>query len=271
MGFPSRKANGYSMVELLLVLVIVGVLSMVGVSMLGNRRAASVRDLLDELEGSLTNARQLAVATGRDVQICNWGTWSGTWTTSGSFPSGPLVLAYGDSSLSSAQIQSTALGLLNNATPNAGIAYSQTVAVPFYVFPNNPTGSFQPRDVIQSRARIVLAGSDDWAVAGRLASSGAQNTKITTVPPFSTLWSSAGLVSDTNNLFNGTLQQMTVFSATSQSFLNTFIIEVVGTSPSAGPLPGSPMGLIVVMANSGEIYKFYNPGVLEGNGQWRRI
>jgi len=31
------------------------------------------------------------------------------------------------------------------------------------------------------------------------------------------------------------------------------------------------MGLIVVLANGAEIFKFYNPGVLEGNGQWRRI
>jgi hypothetical protein len=34
---------------------------------------------------------------------------------------------------------------------------------------------------------------------------------------------------------------------------------------------GSPMGLIVVLANGATIYKFYNPGVLEGNGKWRKI
>jgi hypothetical protein len=31
------------------------------------------------------------------------------------------------------------------------------------------------------------------------------------------------------------------------------------------------MGLIVVLANGSSIYKFYNPGVLEGDGLWRRI
>jgi hypothetical protein len=31
------------------------------------------------------------------------------------------------------------------------------------------------------------------------------------------------------------------------------------------------MGLIVVLANGASIYKFYNPGVLEGDGKWRRI
>jgi prepilin-type N-terminal cleavage/methylation domain-containing protein len=267
MGFPSRKAKGYSMVELLMVLVIVGVLAVVGVSMLGNRKAASVRDLLDELEGSLANARQLAVATGRDVQVCNWGTWSGSWGTND-----PFRLAYGDSSLTLAQVQSTGRGLLNSTAANAAIPYSWTVAVPFFVLPTSPTGDFLPRDVNQSRARIVMAGSHDWAVAGSATSTGATNVAITGLPPFSTIWgTNPTLVSDTNNPFNGTLQQVSVFSARSQTFISTFIIEVVGTSPSAGPVPGSAMCLIVVLANSGEIYKFYNPGVLEGNGQWRRI
>jgi hypothetical protein len=45
----------------------------------------------------------------------------------------------------------------------------------------------------------------------------------------------------------------------------------VGTSPDAGALPGSPMGLIVVLANGSSVYKFYNPGAREGDGQWRRL
>jgi Tfp pilus assembly protein FimT len=253
------------MVEMLLVLVIVGILAVVGVGMLGNRKAASVRSLLDELEGSLTNARQLAVATGRDVQICTWGSWSGTWAQGR-----PLVLAYGDASLTTAQMQSSANGLLANTAPSG--AYTQTVAVPFHVLPSSTSGAFLPSDVNQSRARIVQVGSGDWAVAGSQAASGAKNVDITTVPPFSTIWSAnATTLGDANNLFTGNFQQLAIFSATSQSFVNTFIIEVVGTSPTAGPVPGSPMGLIVVLANGGGIYKFYNPGVIEGNGQWRRI
>jgi len=48
-------------------------------------------------------------------------------------------------------------------------------------------------------------------------------------------------------------------------------LQVVGTSPSAGPLPGSPMGILVVQANGATVIKFYNPGVLEGDGQWRKL
>ena len=212
MDFPGRKANGYSMIELLLVLVIVGIMAVVGVAMLGNRKAASVRSLLDELEGSLTNARQLAVATGRDVQICSWGTWTGTW---GSGSTRPLVLAYGDSSIALNELMNTANGLLSNTPASAGI--DQTVAVPFHVLTSNSSGPFQINDVNQSRARIVLAGSGDWSVAGSATSSGAKTVNITTVPPFSTVWSAnVATLSDANNPFTGDFKQIAIFSASSQ-------------------------------------------------------
>jgi hypothetical protein len=31
------------------------------------------------------------------------------------------------------------------------------------------------------------------------------------------------------------------------------------------------MGLIVVLANGGTIYKFYNPGARDSDGHWRRL
>jgi len=49
MGHPSPKNRGFSLLELLLVLVTVGILAMAGLSTLGNPKAASVRSLAPAL------------------------------------------------------------------------------------------------------------------------------------------------------------------------------------------------------------------------------
>jgi type II secretory pathway pseudopilin PulG len=248
-------------------LVIVGILAVVGISMLGNRQASAVRGLLDNLEGSLTNAHRAAVAMGRDIALDNWG----NWTTAN-----PLTLAYGDTALTPTQIQTVAMGLLKVPPvlpSNTVLPYSQTVAVPFF---------YQTADVIESRACVATAGSGAWGVAMRKASNGRTNQDITKVPPFTTSPSFIALVpgfaSDGGNLINGTTQnlcngelQRQVISGFSQRFNSTFVIEVVGCTSVGAVLPGTAMGLIVVQANSSTIYKFYNPGALNGDGQWRRI
>jgi len=45
----------------------------------------------------------------------------------------------------------------------------------------------------------------------------------------------------------------------------------VAQAPNGLVLAGGAMGLLVVQANGNSIYKFYNPGVLHGDGKWRRI
>jgi len=262
MGQHVRSSRGYSLIEVLMVLAIFAVLAVVGVSMIGNRRAASVRSLLDEVEGALTNARQAATATGRDVAIETWGTWSA---------GAPLVMAYGDASLLPTltplqpvdYLKATANQLLAGGAPNPAIPFSQTVAIPFH---------FLPADMTQSRACIVVGTVDttDWAMAMTPLASGAANQDINTVDPFKAGDTMNGMVTPANNLFQSAATQAVV-SGTNQRFNTNFIIQIVGISPNAGALPGSPMGLIVVLANGSSIYKFYNPGVLEGDGKWRRI
>lgn len=245
--------RGFSLVEMLVVLTIVGILAVVGVSMIGNRQGSAVRSLMDEIEGSLTNARQAATSTGRDVALDNWGIWSA---------SNPLVMAYGDATaLTDAQIKSYALGLLGGTAPPNNAANGPSVAVVFH---------FMPADTTQARAEVVISGSTDWATAMGTAPSGRKNQDINTVAPFSTLAGWSGQVGDATNLITSNLTR-TVISGSSQRFTNTFCIEIVGTSPSAGPMPGAAMGLIFVQANGASIYKFYNPGVLEGDGLWRKI
>ncbi|GLH74002.1 hypothetical protein GETHLI_25040 [Geothrix limicola] len=249
-----RVASGYSLIELLVVLAIVGILSIVGVTMIGNRQSGAVRSLLDEMEGVLSNAHKSATATGADVAIVTWGTWDTTT---------PFRVAHGVASLKDTDIQTTANNLLAGTPPDAALgAAGQTVAVPF---------SFQPGDPSQMRARIVSLGSTQWTNVMLPTASGTKNQVLTEVEPFKT-GPMTGLLDDANNLFtfSSTLRRF-VISGSNKRFASTIIIPVVGTNTNGGALPGGPMGMIVVLGNGGSIYKFYNPGIRDSDGQWRRI
>ena len=61
--------------------------------------------------------------------------------------------------------------------------------------------------------------------------------------------------------------------SSAKRFTSTFIIEVValvGSGAGVVEVVGA-MGLIVVQANGNSVYKFYNPGILHGDGKWRKI
>lgn len=248
-----RTSLGYSLIELLVVLAIVGILAVVGVYMLGNRQAGAVRAVMDEMEGALTSAHKAAAATGRDVAIVTWGNWSAAT---------PLIVAHGDASLTDAQIQTTANNLLLNIAPAAGLGPAgQSVAIAF---------RFQPNDPIQSRARFVAVGSPQWTNV-MVSAAGRTNQALTSVEPFNT-GPMTGLVADPNNLFTfSAATRRVVISGSNKRFTDTLIIPVVGTSSTGGALPAGPMGMIVVLANGGSIYKFYNPGARDSDGNWRRL
>lgn len=255
MALPFRKDKGFTLIEMLVVLAIIAVLSIVGVVMIGNRQAGSVRALMDEIEGGLMNAHKAAVATGRDVAIVTWGTWDSAT---------PMVMAQGSAALTSAQIQATAQNLLQSLPPDAALgANGATVAVNF---------NFRPNDPVQTRARIALIDAE-WASLMLTTPAGTTNEDIATVSPFKSGELLASVVDNTNCLFNPTVvtPQQTLISGSNKRFNSTFIIPIVGTSSSGGGIPGGPMGLIVVQANGASVYKFYNPGIKEGDGKWRRI
>ena len=260
MGPQQQQDSGFTLIELLVVVTILGILAVVGVNMIGNRRAAAVRSLMDEIEGGLNNARQAAAATGKDQAVDCWGTWNSTTS--------PMVIAYGNANQADGSVEpDSAIQTDANNQLSGTVTAGSSVVVAFHYLAN---------DVTHSRARIVVTGSTDWATAMTATSAGTKNTDITGLDPF--------LAGDPMNALSGSVAAGTptiaggatatlcaTISGTSQRFTSSMFIEIVGTSPDNGPLPGGPMGLLVVLNNGATVYKFYNPGVLEGNGQWRKL
>lgn len=65
----SYGTSGYSMLELTVVLVIVGILVTVAIVSLGSKQKPAVRELTQQLASSFSDAQQLARSTGRQVTL----------------------------------------------------------------------------------------------------------------------------------------------------------------------------------------------------------
>jgi prepilin-type N-terminal cleavage/methylation domain-containing protein len=241
MNATRRPNYGYSLIELIVVLTIVGILSIVGVSMIGNRPSGAVRGILDELEGVLFNAHKRAVATGQDVILTSSGDWAVpnfmTLTFTGATGGDAWALAHGVSN-------------------------------------NIPTGI--QREHLHGGV-VTVATANWWGLAQGTGANA--NTDLNTVHPFDTTGTAfhpaAGnsiLTDDTLNLFKGGVTAGTLrISGTNKRFTTTSYIKVVGLTTNGLPIPGGPMGVLVVQANGATIYKFYTPGIRNGDGTWRRL
>jgi prepilin-type N-terminal cleavage/methylation domain-containing protein len=258
---PRLGDAGYTLIELLVVLAIVGILAIVGVSTLGNRGGNSVRVLLDELEGGIQDAQKYAVSTGKDVALVTWGPYNATVTT----PTMYMARGFTSATQGAAGIQAAAL-----APPATPTAEQQSIAVVFAPSRN--------REYMNAAVVVNPDVANLWTSAMQANSSGKQNADITTVTPFGAVGATpadAGFqaaYAAANNLFTGTAAppNMVTISGANKRFNTSFIIQVVGATNGLA-IPGGAMGLIVVLANGASVYKFYNPGVNSGDGQWRRI
>ena len=261
--------KGYSLIELLVVLFIVGILAIAGISMMGNRTGGAVRGIMDELEGSLMDAQKFAVATGQDVTIRTTGDWApGT---------NPLVMVRGDAAINRTAATAAEWGHIVTdlkdghpelPTTNKAIFSANQLSSLALSYRLNSTTTGLARE--HMNAGIAVRGTTWWANA-MLPSGGRQNQDIASVEPFLNDAGFKAAITAPNLLFRGgLLQNSTDISGANKRFNTTFLIPVVGIS-SGNAVPGGAMGLIVVQNNGATIYKFYNPGVRDGDGKWRRI
>ena len=249
-GYPKPDESGYSLIELLVVLAIVAILAIAGVTMLGNRSGNSVRVVLDELEGAIMDAHKYAATSGRDVAIVSWGTWD----VSGTAPT--MYMARG---VVSATQTSLAIQGVVTAPPATPTDEQKSVAVVFA-----PSRSRE-----YMNAGVVVNGTGWWVNAMQVNGAGRRNDDIAASEPFLSDANFQTANTAANNLFQNALNQVSI-SGSNKRFNNSFIIRVVSTSGGFA-VPGGAMGLIVVLNNGATVYKFYNSGISNGDGQWRRI
>jgi len=71
----SVQDKGFSLMELLVVLAVMGILAGAGVYQVGARRQSAVRSLLDQLEGAMILSQRNALVSNQDLYIRVSGTW----------------------------------------------------------------------------------------------------------------------------------------------------------------------------------------------------
>jgi len=107
----ARGPAGYTMVELVVVLVIASVLAAVAIPRLTDRTALQERGARDQLRGLLHTARQTAVAQGRDLCVLLIGTQARLVHTAGAAcnPAQPVASRDGSGELAVAMPAGVAL------------------------------------------------------------------------------------------------------------------------------------------------------------------
>jgi prepilin-type N-terminal cleavage/methylation domain-containing protein len=219
------RSTGFSLIELLVVLVIVGILATAGAFYFTQgRQEQAVRSVLSEVEGALNAAQENAKTTLGNVTLSTGGTWTG---------STPLFLDY---------VKTDGTG--------DGAFVSQ--------FPSSTTRSGgQRRDHME--AGVVDGTNASW-ITTALGSAPALNS----IAPCSSDPYKSAL---NTNLFTGSASGTVNVNGYTQRFSAGFFVAVVGIR-NGQPIPGGPMGIIVVPNGGTSVMKFYKG---TNSTTWRRL
>lgn len=231
-----RPCRGYSLIELLVVLVIVGILAMVGVTMIGNRTTNAVRSVLDEVEGVLSAAQKGTIASSRDIYVCSSGDWL----------AGSLVLD--------------------------GRPLRPTVANPPGVGDLNPGDDLKRVGSASEVFRSHATSDRDHMSAGVAVDTAPwYGVALGTTPALATVAPISGQTEFTaalgNPLFKSSGLYTVIINGQTKRFMTGFCVVVVGLA-SGNPLPNGPVGVLIVPQNSSNIYKYYKA---DQSSVWRKI
>ena len=236
-----RRCRGYSLIELLVVLAIVGALAWVGALSFRPNSTDAVRSEMAEIEGVLTNAQNAADLSTQDIYVSTTGNWI----------DGSFIL--------------DARPFVTTGT-NAVSSPPSTTTTPPQATPGNTTyriGAVSEcfRSLYPQHARVDLSAGVDTTTWYGTALNGAGPLAGTPVANLANFALALG-----NPLCTGVLNSV-VMNRANRQFNTGFYIAVVGLSGGA-PIPGGPVGVIVVPAGSANVYKFFKPN---GSNTWGRL
>jgi prepilin-type N-terminal cleavage/methylation domain-containing protein len=244
MKLPVRHCRGYTIVELLVVLVIVGILALASVYMIRPRTTDSVRAVMSEVEITLLNAQNSANISTQDIYVASRGTWL----------NGSLII-------DARPLVTTGVNAVSNPPlPSDLIPGSATSRV------GSPAECFRSRYLQSNRDHMSagIATDDSWLTIALGSAPTLQSRSVfTALPGFTTAMSNQLCYPATVS----TDPTWVVLNGVNRRFLTGFSIVVVGLANGI-PVPNGPVGVLVVPAGGATIYKYFKPN---GSNVWGRL
>lgn len=214
-----RREGGYSLIEVLVVLSIVGALAIGGSMYLTGKKNYAVRAVLDEVEAALSGAQKSTVATGNDVIMAASGDWK----------AGTLRL--------------DTRPLLPTANPMNDDIYDpdKRIGALSEVFTSKYAS------LPQHRAVAITTDTTSYTVAL------GDGDDLKAFPLFKNEPYKSAVA---NSLFDGNKKRI-VINGLTKKYQTGFSVLVVGVTNSGLPIKNGPMGMLVVPSEGTAIYRFY--------------
>ena len=235
---PSAKQeiSGYSLIELLVVLAIVGIVTIAGVVMLGDRRSNSVRAVMDQIESVLMNAQKAAVLSSMDIYVSSTGQWT----------NGSLIIDARPLNTAIVSFPPTAANI------KAGVDANRLGA---------NTECFRSRPSDRDHMSAGVNCGNNWynlslGSATDLRQVEPVKSNLELIDAMATPLC-LGIGGDSCAILNGQTRR----------FESGFYIIVVGLTNGA-PVSGGAIGVLLVPKGSSNVYKYYKPA---DSTTWRRV